>query len=100
MEIDGVRKLVANLHDKEKYTVNYINLTKYLARGLKLKKIHCGIRFDQAPCSAATTDFEKSFFKLMNAVSSKTMENIRNQVDMRHVNSDKVARKLLANPNF
>ena len=33
MELNGVGKLVANLRDKEKYVVHYVNLKKYLARG-------------------------------------------------------------------
>ena len=111
--INGVRKLVANLHDKEKYVVHYVNLKKYLARGLKLKKVHRVLRFTQSPwlrayvekntaCRAlATTDFEKDFFKLMvNSVFGKTMENIRNRVDVRLVNTEKIARKLVAKPNF
>ena len=113
MVINGVRKLVANLHDKQKYVVHYVNLKKYLAQGLKLKKIHRAIRFNQSPwlrgyvekntaCRAASsTTFEKDFFKLMvNSVFGKTMENIRNRVDVRLVNSEKVARKLVAKPNF
>ena len=113
VEINGVRKLVANLHDREKYVVHYVNLKKYLARGMKLKKIHRAIQFTQSPwlkkyveknteCrAAAATTFEKEFFKLMNnAVFGKTMENIRNRVDVRLVNSEKVARKLVARPNF
>ena len=45
--------------------------------------------------------FEKDFFKLMNnSVFGKTMENIRNRVDVRLVNYQKKAKKLIAKPNF
>ena len=46
-------------------------------------------------------DFEKDFFKLMkNSVFGKTMENIRNRVDVKLVNNRGVAEKLSAKPNF
>ena len=46
-------------------------------------------------------DFEKDFFKLMNnSVFGKTMENIRNRVDVKLVSGRKVAEKLSAKPNF
>ena len=51
--------------------------------------------------SKANNEFEKDFFKLMNnSVFGKTMENIRNRVDIRLVNSEKKAMKLAAKPNF
>jgi uncharacterized CHY-type Zn-finger protein len=51
--------------------------------------------------SKATNDFEKDFFKLMNnSVFGKTMENIRNRVDIRLVTDETVAIKLAAKPNF
>ena len=46
-------------------------------------------------------DFEKDFFKLMNnSVFGKTMENIRNRVDVKLVNNRGAAEKLSAKPNF
>ena len=35
-----------------------------------------------------------------NSVFGKTLENIRNRVDIRLISSDKVAQKLAAKPNF
>ena len=35
-----------------------------------------------------------------NSVFGKTLENIRNMVDIRLISSDKVAQKLAAKPNF
>ena len=46
-------------------------------------------------------NFEVDFFKLMNnSVFGKTLDNIRNRVDIRLITSDKVAQKLAAKPNY
>ena len=81
--------------------------------GLKVKKIHRGIKFREEPWmrsyielntdlrTKGKNDFEKDFFKLMNnSVFGKTMENIRNRVDVKLVNNRGAAEKLSAKPNF
>ena len=108
-----VEKLVPNLNDKIKYVIHYENLKLYESLGLKITKIHRGIKFEESPWlkkyidlntdlrSKANNEFEKDFFKLMNnSVFGKTMENIRNRVDIRLVNSEAKAMKLAAKPNF
>ena len=108
-----VEKLVPNLNDKTKYVLHYENLKLYESLGLKITKIHRGIKFEESPWlkkyidlntdlrSKANNEFEKDFFKLMNnSVFGKTMENIRNRVDIRLVNSEAKAKKLAAKPNF
>ena len=77
-QINKVRKLVPNLHDKKKYVLHHENLKLYLRLGLSLTKIHRGVTFvEQAFMKKyidlntelrkkGTTDFEKDFFKLMN----------------------------------
>ena len=108
-----VEKLVPNLNDKIKYVIHYENLKLYESLGLKITKIHRGIKFEESPWlkkyidlntnlrSKANNEFEKDFFKLMNnSVFGKTMENIRNRVDIRLVNSEKKEKKLAAKPNF
>ena len=66
-----------------------------------IKKIHRGISLEGDIRSNAKNEFEKDFFKLMNnSVLGKTMENIRNHVDVRLVNDRKKELKLAAKPDF
>ena len=111
--VNKVSKLIPNLGNKKKYVLHYENLKQYLKLGLKLTHIHNGIKFKESPWlekyislntklrTEAKNEFEKDFFKLMNnAVFGKTMENIRNRVDVKLVNNKKRAEKLSAKPNF
>ena len=110
---NGVEKLIPNLNDKTKYIIHYKNLIQCLRAGMKLKKIHRGIKFVESEWmkpyidkntnlrAKAKNNFEKDFFKLMNnSVFGKTMENIRNRVDVKLVNTKEKLRKLVAKPNF
>ena len=113
VEVNKVMKLIPNLNEKEKYVLYFENLNLYESLGLVIKKIHRGIRFEESPWlksyidlntslrARATNEFEKDFFKLMNnAVFGKTMENIRNRVDIQLVNNKMKAKKLAAKPNY
>ena len=110
---NGVKKLIPNLRNKTKYVIHYRNLIQCLKAGMKLTKIHKGIKFVESDWmkpyiemntnlrAKAKNNFEKDFFKLMNnSVFGKTMENIRNRVDVKLVNTKEKLRKLVANPNF
>ena len=110
---NGVEKLIPNLRDKTKYVIHYKNLIQCLKAGLKLKKIHRGIKFIESKWmkpyiemntnlrTKAKNNFEKDFFKLMNnSVFGKTMENIRNRVNVKLVNTQERLRKLVAKPNL
>ena len=78
MEMNKCNKLVCNLYDKKKYVVHINSLKQALNHGLKLKKIHRIIEFNQEAWlkpyidmntelrKLAKTDFEKDLFKLMN----------------------------------
>lgn len=111
--IDKVEKLIPNLKDKTKYVIHHQTLKQYLSLGLKIKKIHRGIFFEERDWmksyillntdlrTKAKNDFEKDFFKLMNnSVFGKTMENIRNRVYIHLVTSEEEARKLISKPNY
>ncbi|XP_023243066.1 uncharacterized protein LOC111641174 [Centruroides sculpturatus] len=106
-------KLLTTLYDKQKYVLHYRNLKQYLKMGIKLKKIHRVSEFKQSDLlkkyidlntemrTKATNDFKKDFFKLMNnSVFGKTMENIRNRVDIRLSCDPQKVKKLIAKPNF
>ena len=111
----NTEKLVLTLEDKEKYVVHYKNLQFYLSQGMRLKKVHRVIEFDQEPWmepyirmntefrKQAKSDFETDFYKLMNnSVFGKTMENLRNRTDAKIVRdweTDKI-RKLVSSPTF
>ena len=110
---NGVEKLIPNLRDKTKYIIHYKNLIQCLKAGIKLKKIHRGIKFIESEWmkpyiemntnlrTEARNNFEKDFFKLMNnSVFGKTMENIRNRVNVKLVNTKERLKKLVAKPNL
>ena len=101
------------MRNKKNYVIHCENLKQYLNLGVKLTHIHRGIRFKESQWlkkyialntdlkTTAKNDFEKDFFKLINnSVFGKTMENIRNRVDIKLVNNKKRAEKLSAKPNF
>ena len=96
MKINKCSKLVCNLYDKENYVVHIRALKQALMNGLRLKKVHKVLQFDQKPWlkpyiemntelrKKANNDFEKDFFKLMNnAVFGKPMENVRKHRDIK-----------------
>ena len=113
VKVNKVEKLIPNLNDKKNYVIHHETLKLYLSLGLKLTKIHRGITFEEWDWlkpyidlntdlrAKATNDFEKDFFKLMNnSVFGKTMENIRNRVDIRLVTGVKQANKLTSKLNY
>ena len=113
MVINNTKKLVCNLNDKKNYVVHINVLKQVLDHGLKLRKVHRVIEFDQEAwlkeyidvntelSKKATNDFEKDFFKLMNnAVFGKTMENVRKHRDIKLVKTDKKRNKLVSEPIF
>ncbi len=71
-------KLVADSHTKKNYIAHYRILQEYIKMGVKVTKVHKALGFTQFPWmkdfidsntkmrSKARTEFEKSFWKLMN----------------------------------
>ena len=113
MKIDKCNKLICNLFNKKKYVTHINSLKQALNHGLRLKKIHRIIEFNQEAWlkpyidmntelrKSAKNDFEKDLFKLMNnSVFGKTMENIRKHRDIKLVTTDKKRSKLVSEPNY
>ena len=113
MVINNTKKLECNLNDKKNYVVHINVLKQALDHGLKLRKVHRVIEFDQEAWlkeyidvnaelrKKASNDFEKDFFKLMNnAVFGKTMENVRKHRDIKLVKTDKKRNTLVSKPNY
>ena len=113
MKVNKCKKLVCNLFNKKKYVTHINTLKQALTHGLKLKKIHRVIEFNQKEWlkpyidmnielrKEAKNDFEKDLFKLMNnSVFEKTMENIRKHRDIKLVTTDKKRSKLVSEPNY
>ena len=115
IRIGNVEKLIPNLNNNSNYVVHYENLKLYESLGLKITKIHRGIKYEEnawlekyinlntklrMEAKKSGNNFEVDFFKLMNnSVFGKTLENIRNRVDIRIISTDKVVQKLAAKPN-
>ena len=88
-------------------------LKQALNHGLKLKKVHRVIKFNQKAWLKAyidvntklrkqvKNDFQKDFFKLMNnSVFGKTIENVRKHRDIKLVTTEEKRIKLVSEPNY
>ena len=113
MEINGVEKLIPNLYYRKRYVIHIRALDQALGHGLVLERIHGAIEFKQSAWmkeyidfntklrTAATNDFEKDFYKLMNnSVFGKTMENIRKHRNIKLVTNQEAYLKAVMKPNF
>ena len=115
LTLPSTKKLLLTLKNKKDYVVHYRNLQFHLLHGMQLKKVHRVLEFEQE-CwmepyirmntefrKKAASDFEKNLFKLMNnSVFGKTMENLRNRVDIKIVSSkeENKIRKMVASPLY
>ena len=96
----------------KKYVVHIRSLKQALNHGLKFKKVHRIIAFNQKARlktyigitelrKIAKNGFEQDFFKLMNkAVFGKTIANVRKHRDIKLVTTDKKRSKLVSEPNY
>ena len=106
-------KLCGTFYDKKNYVVHIKNLKFYLEHGLEITKIHRVVKFNQSSWlndwiqlntdfrTKATNEFEKDYFKLMNnAVFGKTMENVRDRVEIKCAFDEDYFKKYTTKPTF
>lgn len=106
-------KLVSTLLNRKNYILHFKNLKLYLQLGLKLKKIHKALKFRQkafiAPfiekCTLSrqmsTTKFEQDQFKkVANCVYGKTIQNVRNYIQVKIHTKISTLQQSVSNPNF
>ena len=75
MKIDKCKKLVCNLHNKNKYVVHIKSLKQALNRRLKLKKVYGIIEFNQKAWLKSYIDMNAELRKLTKDVLKKTSLN-------------------------
>ena len=111
--VPGSKKLICSLLNKCNYVVFGQILRLYLSRGLRLTKVHRGIKFTADPYMAgyiqhnterrfANRDDEtkKNFYKGMNlAPYGKTIENVAKRSDIRLLIDPDKMRKLAEQPH-
>jgi hypothetical protein len=101
LEVNGrafvpAKKLLATLQGKQHYVVHHTALRQYLKLGLRVTAVHKILVFREerwlapfvdhnaAARQAASNDFEKGFYKLLNnSTFGKCMENVRGYRDFR-----------------
>ena len=99
--------------DKKNYCIHYRNLKYVVGLGLEITKVHNIISFKQKTFlkeyidfntekrKQAKNDFEKDFFKLMNnAVFGKTMENVKDRINLHLTDNEDNAIKWFSKPTF
>ena len=108
--------MILNFFDKEKYVLYYQNLQLYLGLGLKLKKIHPVLEFNQSQFLKPFVEFNtqkrieaeknvdktgKASYKLIdNTLYGKTIENLKNAIDVRLVSNEKDYLKWTSKPSY
>ena len=113
IKIGGVNKLFPNLGNKSKYVLHYRNLQLYLSLEMKLTKVHKilklkqsdwlqkYIEFNTGKRKNAAHSFERDLFKLMNnSTFGKTMENLRERINVRLFNNAEDYKKCVRKPSL
>ena len=86
MEIIKCKKLICNLSNKKKYVIHVNSSKQALNHGLKLKKIHRVIEFNQKEWLKPYIDMNTEMRKAAKNDFEKDMENI-DDIDYRHGNN-------------
>ena len=106
--------MIATVQQK-KYGINISTLKQTLKHGLKLKKVHRAIEFNQSNWlklyidkntglrKKAKNEFEKDFFKLMNnSIFGNMIENIRKRWEIKliYIFREERRKKVVSEPNY
>ena len=107
------KKLGSTFQDREKYVLHYTNLKLYLKLGMELVAVHRCLAFTQSAflkpyielCAKkrkeSTNSFGKELWKLFsNCCFGKTIERIREYIDMKLANNPELCRKWMSSPKF
>lgn len=106
-------KLSSTFYDRRNYIIHFKNLKLYLSLGMQLKKIHRVVEFTQknfiAPfiskCTLerqqALSKFEQDQFKkLANSTYGKTIQNVRNYINVKLHTNIKSLQKAISSHTF
>jgi hypothetical protein len=109
----GAEKLIATLYNRKNYVIHYVTLQLYLKLGMKIRRIHRIISFDQSPWAApyirfntikrqqATNTFESSLYKYFcNSLFGQLLRNEFKNTDYKLVHSPEYFRQLAAKTTF
>ena len=112
-KLKSSNKLITHLFEHKNSCLHYRNLKFIKELGVEIGKVHNVVSFNQKPWLAsyidfntqkrkmAKNEFEKDFFKLMNnAVFGKTMENVKNRIELHITADDKNAIKWFSKPTY
>ena len=110
---NGSDKLIPHLMKHERYVIHYRNLKFIKSLGVKITNLNKVISFDQKEWlkpyidfntdkrKEAKNEFEKDFFKLMNnSVFGKTMENVKNRIELKLTTDNERAIKWFSKLEF
>ena len=105
VKVNDTRKLIPHLGNRKRYVFHHKTLHQCLKYGMKLVKIHRGIKYRESVFlkkyiasntesrKVAKNEFEKDFFKLTNnSVFGKTMGNVRERSKIKIVNGQETER--------
>ena len=109
----ATKKLVPHLGPRVRYVCHAGTLQLYLQEGMRLRKVHKVLRFEQSTWlkgwidhntvlrAAATSEFARDFFKLANnSVFGKSMEDVRNRTVCHLVTTREQFIKRCSQPSF
>ena len=107
------RKLLMTQTDRYNYRVHYSILKFYLEMGMKIRKVHRIIQFNQKPFlkpyidynsrkrAQAQNAFQKDYFKLKNnALFGKTMEDVRKRTKYDIILGEEKLEKIHSSPFY